>query len=151
MEVNPINAAQHTSSKNRTLRHAGNAAVCATGLVATGVGALKLASIADFAHGQRIAYANGAKKVFTKDLGSVYRFFAKMGNKLFNDSTKIGQAIKRFVTGELPSGGRIDSKYVDSFISKYKTLGAIGLVAGVLSLGLIGSTIYKAGKINADK
>ena len=141
---------QQYQSKNRTLRHVLNVASVGVGAGVTGLLLAKGITIANGVCGDRIAISNGSK-VFSK-AGSLYRHFERAGEKLFNDKTVIGKAIKRFVTGEMPSGGRLTKPdQIAAIIKKYKAVGAMGLFAMLAMLPPLLISIYNAGKINGDK
>ena len=153
MSISSVNfeGRQQSQSGNRVLRHALNTAAIVGNTAMVGsllaVGAARASSVCS----NRIALSNGSKVVKT-NVSPIYRFCEKIGNKLFSDKTVIGQSIKRFVTGELPSGGHLaDPKQIAAYVTKYKTIGAMGLLAGVALLPAIAISIYNAGKINAEK
>ena len=157
--VNFTGKEQGTS--NRTSRHLGNMAVTTAGLATTGLlmrkGVKKAAAVCnsmiEWTNSEKYN-SNGIKQlksiIFT---GPVYDKFEKMGSKLFGEKTKIGGAIERFVTGKDPKTGGFmaNPEQIAAVVKKYKTVAAMGLVAGVVALGLFVRSIYKAGKINADK
>ena len=142
---------QQYQSKNHALRHAANVANVGVVGGVTGLLLTKGYHLADSVCGDKIALSNGSK-VVQRNLGRVYKSFEKIGEKLFSDKNVIGKAIKRFVTGEMPSGGRLaQPEQIAAIIKKHKTVGAMGLVATLVMLPLVLKSIYNAGKINGDK
>ena len=92
----------------------------------------------------------GTAKVFWQSKG--YKFFEKLGEFLIPSDSKIGQIIKRFVTGETTSGGHMsDVGQIAEKIKSIKTGTAMVAAAGLSLLAVILTGIYNAGKINGNK
>lgn len=148
--INPVYvvAPQQQSQKKRTAAHIGNAAVATAGLGATGFAAGKVIKDANRVYYNAIATSNGCKG-FVPFTGKLYKSFEKLGQKLFGGNTKIGQAIERYVTGNMKGGGRMASpEQIAALVKRCKTFGAVGVVAAPLVLGILGLATYKAGKID---
>lgn len=143
---------EHKSNK-RILRHAGNALATGTGLAATGLLLSQGYRLADDFCTAAITASNGTPMPagwIGKGCTKVYNVFAKAGERLFGDNTAIGKAIKRYVTGQTPTGKYMFvPEQIAAVVKKYKTVGAMGLAAGIVSLALIARALYKAGKIDA--
>ena len=76
-------------------------------------------------------------------------YFEKMGDKIFKDGTKLGNAVKRYVTGKLPTGGvMIDAKQIQAALRQHKTAMTMVLAAGIGALTILAKGIYNAGKID---
>ena len=149
--VQPIYvAAPQQNHKNKTGQHVANAAVTTLGLCATAAATSRGVRTAIDICGDEFALSNGSK-VLKRNTGKVYKFFEKAGQKLFGENTKLGKAIKRFVTGKMENGATLaSSTQIKSVLKKYKSIGAIALAAGVTALTLLARAIYKAGKINGQ-
>ena len=153
MSINSVNftGKEQAQSKHRALLHLANNTGVAVGTGVIGTLLLRGVQKADAACGDRIALSNGSK-IFKRNYGSIYNAFEKYSEKIFNDKTLVGKAIKRFVTGELPSGGRMSHpEQIAALVKKYKTVGLMGLAATIPLLLLITKGLYNAGKINADE
>lgn len=158
--INPVYvvAQPQQAQKNRTEAHVGNAAVATAGLGATGLAARNVINDANSVYWNEISNfdwktKNGKKVclVFKPDCltSKLYKRFEKLGQKLFGENTKIGQAIERYVTGNMKDGGRMASpEQIAALVKRCKTLGAVGVVAAPLVLGILGLASYKAGKID---
>lgn len=137
-------------NSNKGARHLANAAVTTVGLGTTAYVLNKGIRQASNVCSDAIALSNSSKVIGTKT-GPIFKFFEKAGQKIFKDGTKLGNLVKRAVTGKLPSGGTMaHPEQIAAVMKKCKTVGAMALTATVAGLGLLASAIYKAGKINGQ-
>ena len=135
---------------NKGVCHLANAAGTTVGLGTTGYLLNKGIRQASNVCCDAIALSNGSKVIGTKT-GPIFKFFERAGQKIFKDGTKLGNFVKRAVTGKLPSGGTMaHPEQIAAVMKKCKTVGAMALTATVAGLGLLASAIYKAGKINGQ-
>lgn len=135
-------------NSNKGVRHLANAAVATVGLGTTGYLLNRGIRQASNVCSDAIALSNSSKVIGTKT-GPIFKFFERAGQKIFKDGTKLGNLVKRAVTGKLPSGGTmVHPEQIAAVMKKCKTVGAMALTATVAGLGLLASAIYKAGKIN---
>lgn len=150
--VNCVNCqAQRVENRYTGLKHAANVAAGTVGAGATCLLFNKGVRLANNVCGDAIALSNGSKIIATKT-GKVFGFFEKMGDKIFKDGTKLGNAIKRYVTGQLPTGGVMaDPKQIKAVLTKSKTIGAMGIAAGIALLGILLKGQYNAGKIDGQQ
>ena len=137
-------------NSNKGVCHLANAAGTTVGLGTTGYLLNKGIRQASNVCCDAIALSNGSKVIGTKT-GPIFKFFERAGQKIFKDGTKLGNFVKRAVTGKLSSGGTMaHPEQIAAVMKKCKTVGAMALTATVAGLGLLASAIYKAGKINGQ-
>lgn len=142
---------QSTTNSSKNWAHAANVLTIGTGLGATGACLTRGIRLADNVCSDAIALTNSCKPIGTKT-GVVFEFFEKLGKKIFRPNSKLGQIVERFVTGKLPSGGRMSQpKQIAAVVKKFKTIGAMGVVAAIALSSLLAKGIYNAGKINGQK
>ena len=147
--VNCVNCqAQQTENRHKGVRRFANNAVTLAGVGATGLLLGKGIRLNKNVFADEIAVTNGSKPIGTK-AGKVYGFFETMGDKIFKDGTKLGNAVKRYVTGKLPTGGvMIDAKQIQAALRQHKTAMTMVLAAGIGALTILAKGIYNAGKID---
>lgn len=150
--VNCVNCQQpRTENRYKGVRHFANNAATLAGVGATGLLFNNGMRLANNVCGDAIALSNGSKIIATKT-AKVFGFFEKMGDKIFKDGTKLGNAIKRYVTGQLPTGGVMaEPKQIAAVMKKCKTIGAMGIAAGIALLGILLKGQYNAGKIDGQQ
>ena len=147
---NQVSLVPTQQNKYKGARHFTNAVITTGGVAATGVALVNGVRTAEGILGDEIALSNGFK-VLKRKTNKVFNWFEKAGQKMFGDTTRFGQAIKRYVTGESLGGGQMyKPEQIKAMIKRTKTIGAMAVVAGALTLGLLARGIYKAGKINGD-
>lgn len=150
--VNCVNCqAQRTENRYTGVKKAANAMGTAVGVGTTGFLLGKGIRLNNRVFADEIAVLNNSKSFGTKT-GKLFDIFEKMGDKIFKDGTKLGNAVKRYVTGKLPSGGVLaGDKSIQAVLRQHKTAGAMALAAGVAVLGILAKGIYNAGKIEGQK
>lgn len=156
MNVSSVNCAAPQSNKTR--KHVANG--CFVGLATAGTAKVLVDGLRknEKVYGDTIAAINEANRTGTKVVAPTfwqskgYKFFEKLGEFLIPSDSKIGQIIKRFVTGETTSGGHMsDVGQIAEKIKSIKTGTAMVAAAGLSLLAVILTGIYNAGKINGNK
>lgn len=150
MSVNCVNCQGQRVDSRKTAKRVANSAAVLAGVGATGLLLNKGIRTASGVCSDTIAVLNNSKPIGTKT-GKIFNFFERIGGQIFKSNTKLGQAVERFVTGKLPTGGHITGpKYIAAKLQKCKTIGAMALTAGAVALGMLLKGQYNAGKIDAQ-
>lgn len=147
VQFNPETSSPRFTTAKKCLNTTGAIA----GVGVTGALLAKGIRQANYVCGDMIALTNGSKPILTKT-GKIYGFFEIAGAKLFGEGTKLGQAIKRYVTGKLADGGRLAHPgQIKAIVTKYKTIGAMALAAGVAGLAILAKACYNHGKLEGKQ
>ena len=132
---------QQPKKSNKALKHLGNAAVTTAALGATGVGTYKslklLGNVANYVDEARYAKTFGVK---------FFNLMSKIGDKLFPKNGVMHAGLERFAKNPPFFGG----PNYNNLLKGSKGVLTLLIGAGGTALAILGTSIYKAGKINGE-
>ena len=144
VQLNPETSSPRFTTAKKCLNTTGAIA----GAGATGALLLRGIYNADEVCTNRLAAMSEYKTPLIKP-GKVYRFFEKMGQKLFKD-TELGKIITHNgICNEFESttGNQVNKIRM----TKYGTIGAMALTAGVAGLAIIAKACHNIGKLDGKQ